>query len=64
MVYEQIFREYCHRDGILRPYNVSQIVAKALDIREAMIRLNEEEGKETEQWVLNIPDPTVYLPQG
>lgn len=59
LVYETIFEAHCKKPGHLRPYNVSEIVAKAIQLRDAMKEDYALEGMEPPRWILEIPDPRV-----
>lgn len=54
-VYERIFRNYCGRYGVLRRFNVTEITAQAAYLKHMIVKDDQIEGRETEDWVLKIP---------
>ncbi|KAI5244111.1 hypothetical protein E4T43_03908 [Aureobasidium subglaciale] len=56
-VYRKIFRKYCKFGGPLQPFNVSEIVDKAVSLKEQFMKEALEDDEEREQWIIDIPDP-------
>lgn len=54
-VFEKIFRRYCGKNGPLRPYNVTEIVTCAADLKEYLSDLQQRQGGEVDDWVRAIP---------
>jgi hypothetical protein len=60
-VFEKIFENYCkpghngRPDGELRDFTVVDILAKTVWVREAMVKLYQEQGGELPNWVSKIP---------
>ncbi|KAK3673950.1 hypothetical protein LTR78_006152 [Recurvomyces mirabilis] len=63
-VYEKIFRQYCPRGGCLNGYNVTEILVCAAGLKEYLVGLAEEAGKEVEGWIGGIPVWTKGYPLG
>ncbi|KAI5201388.1 hypothetical protein E4T39_05255, partial [Aureobasidium subglaciale] len=56
-VYRKIFHKYCRYGGPLQPFNVSEIVEKAVSLKKQFMKEVLMEGDEREQWIIDIPDP-------
>ncbi|CAK4032358.1 Hypothetical predicted protein [Lecanosticta acicola] len=54
-VFQNIFRQFCGRKGVLNKYNVTQIVTVAADIKEDETRSQLERQGFVEDWVKAIP---------
>lgn len=53
--YTRIFKKYCGLDGPLKEYTADEIVDMAACLKEQLMFMDKLEGRETEEWVLNIP---------
>lgn len=51
-----VFRLYCGPGGPLRSRNVAEILRQARYCRETWIMCDKAVGRETEDWIINIPD--------
>ncbi|KAF2117074.1 hypothetical protein BDV96DRAFT_598016 [Lophiotrema nucula] len=54
-VFEHIFRQYCGPDEALRDFSVTEITAKAAQIRSVLMLMAQNAGWEPEDWIKQIP---------
>jgi hypothetical protein len=54
-VYQNVFRKYCRPGGVLRKYTVVDIVEEAMYLRSKYIEWDLADGKQPEDWIVNIP---------
>lgn len=52
----RIFQKNCGRNGPLRDRKVHEILRQAKLMRSIWIQVDQEEGRVTEDYILNIPD--------
>ncbi|KAF1350042.1 hypothetical protein BDV97DRAFT_353081 [Delphinella strobiligena] len=57
--YHKIISQYCQAGQLLNKYNVSEIVDRAMWLREQMVRTQRETQQEPWAWLLAISDPRV-----
>lgn len=63
-VFEKVFRKYCGRYGLLKRYNVTEIVTVAADLKEYLTGSQQRESGAVEDWVRRIPVWTKGHPLG